>query len=816
MFSASKTAAPVSGSFQVSNSLRFRSSATAYLNRTPASAGNRQTWTWSGWVKRGTLGAPQVLFDCDGGVTDTTFGIFGFTGSDTFEFLPYEFQWRATTQVFRDPSAWYHLVVAFDTTQAVAANRIKIYLNGTQITAFSVSNNPTQNASYGINQAAVHNIAKLYGGRGYFDGYMAEVNFIDGQALTPSSFGSINATTGVWQPARYTGSYGTNGFYLKFNNGISTTTLGNDSSGNNNNWTTNNISLTAGSTYDWMIDSPTSYAGSSYGVGNYAVMNPLNTGSAITLSNGNLKTLGNSGVDNGNSRSTFAVITGKWYIEITCDALGTATNNPRYGIILSKNAQSPTNGGGSSSVGYDPDSVAYQRSGDIYSAGSSVYTVASYGIGDVIGVAIDADNGAIYFSKNGTWQNSGVPTSGGSKTGAVKTWTGGSKEYVVAVSEYNGSQSSWNFGQRPFAYTPPSGFKSLCTQNLPAPAIYNGANHMAATTYTGTGSSLSISNSVNSASFQPDLVWIKSRSAATDHALYDVIRGTQDRLESNTTDAAVAADNGLTAFGSSGFTVNTLAQVNTSAATYVGWQWKAGGTAVTNTSGSITSQVSANTTAGFSVVTYTGTGANATVGHGLGVAPSFIICKARGSQGTSSDWACYHVALGATNRIWLNLTNATAANIVYWNNTAPTSSVFSLGAEGTVNTNSNTNVAYCFAAIAGYSAFGSYVGNSSQDGTFIYTGFRPRWIMIKNTTSAYNWIIFDSVRLGYNYDATYLIANSSAAEATDPLPGTGSWAIDILSNGFKNRDSSVTLNNTGQTYIYAAFAENPFQNSLAR
>ena len=808
MFSASKTAAPVSGGYQVSNSLRFRASASAYLNRTPASAGNRQTWTWSGWVKRGTLGAPQVLFDCDGGVTDTTFGIFGFTGSDTFEFLPYEFQWRATTQVFRDPSAWYHLVVAFDTTQAVAANRIKIYLNGTQITAFSVSNNPTQNASYGINQAAVHNIAKLYGGRGYFDGYMAEVNFIDGQALTPSSFGSINATTGVWQPARYTGSYGTNGFYLKFNNGISTTTLGNDSSGNNNNWTTNNISLTAGSTYDWMIDSPTSYAGSSYGVGNYCVMNAVSIGSDCTLSDGNLGVAYGS---SGTIKSTMATIgmsSGKWYCEFSIT--GGSSPSPAIGISSKASASDMPE-----YIGYTANGWGYYIDGtkrnNAVGGGSSAYG-ATWTTGDIIGIAFDANAGSLTFYKNGTSQ-------GVAFTGLT------SGPYYFGVGDGGGvpTFTSWfNFGQRPFAYTPPSGFKSICTQNLPAPAIYNGANHMAATTYTGNGSTQSISNAVNSVSFQPGLVWIKNRSGTNSHQLADSVRGVTKYLFSDAMLAEETRTNQITAFSSTGFSLDSGAAVNTSANNFVGWQWKAGGTAVTNTSGSIISQVSANTTAGFSVVTYTGTGSAATIGHGLGVAPSFVIVKWR-SGGSNQGWPVYHVTQG--NQAYLAL-NSTAAVVTsyptMWNSTTPTSTVFSVGTGETWTNNSAwTYVAYCFAAIAGYSAFGSYTGNGSADGPFVYCGFRPRFIMLKSSSiggsAGYDWIIQDTARSPINLADQKLTANTANAENIDSGGGStsGFW-YDILSNGFKIRNAGGGQNANGSTYIYAAFAESPFSLSLAR
>ena len=795
MFSASKTAAPVSGSFQVSNSLRFRSSASAYLNRTPSVAGNRQTWTLSFWMKIGTNTSNVSLFSnlnssavsgFSFDFTPTTFNIYDYTSA---------FVWQlTTTQVFRDPSAWYHVVFVADTTQATASNRVKLYVNGSQVTAFSTASYPSQNYQALWNTTAYAAIGRVgsYTPSGYFDGYMAEVNFIDGQALTPSSFGSINATTGVWQPAQYTGSYGTNGFYLKFNNGTSTTTLGNDSSGNGNNWTTNNISLTAGSTYDWMIDSPTSYAGSSYGVGNYAVLNPVGgaySGSACALSQGNLYAVITSTTNVAEVSSTIGVPSGKWYWETNVVSVNTTY---AYGCVL-----------GISNQASNGTSANFAVTGYFYNAkdGNKITTVsgsiasssygATYTNGDVIGVAFDATAGTLTFYKNGTSQGTAF-------TGiSASTW-------YARVSSNDGCTVAVNFGQRPFAYTPPSGFKSLCTQNLPAPAIYNGANHMAATTYTGTLLSNAVSNAVNGISFQPDLVWIKSRSAATDHKLTDSVRGVTKGLISNTTGAETTDSQGVTAFGSSGFTVGTNTTYNNLSATYVGWQWKAGGTAVSNTSGTITSSVSANTTAGFSVVTYTGTGANATVGHGLGVAPSMFITKKRSS---TSDWGVYHSSLtSAAYYLLLDSTAAQASGATYWNSTAPTSSVFSIGTADPTNISTATYVAYCFAAIAGYSAFGSYTGNGSADGPFVYCGFQPKFVLVKCSSTTGNWYVFDSVRNTYNVLGEQLYPNLSNA-------GSTATTLDFLSNGFKMRTASDP--NASATYIYAAFASSPFQNSLA-
>jgi hypothetical protein len=326
---------------------------------------------------------------------------------------------------------------------------------------------------------------------------------------------------------------------------------------------------------------------------------------------------------------------------------------------------------------------------------------------------------------------------------------------------------------------------------------------MDATLFTGTGATQSITNT---AGFKPDLVWIKSRSAATDNKLTDSVRGTTKALISNSGNAETTDTQGLTAFGSGGFTVGTNTDYNNLSATYVGWQWQAGqGSSSSNTSGSTTSTVSVNATAGFSIATYTGTGANATVGHGLGVAPQVVIAKARSAAG---NWLVYTAAVGNTSTLRLSSTAAADANIGYWNNTSPTSSVFTLGAGADPNANGATCVAYCWSQIAGFSAFGSYTGNGSADGPFVYTGFRPRWIMIKRSDSTSSWYIIDTSINPYNEEKTTLYANLSNAE------GTNANFLDGLSNGFKMRESGVAVD--GGTYIYMAFAENPFKNALAR
>ena len=365
----------------------------------------------------------------------------------------------------------------------------------------------------------------------------------------------------------------------------------------------------------------------------------------------------------------------------------------------------------------------------------------------------------------------------------------------------------FNFGQRPFSYTPPTGFKALNTQNLPAPTILKGNKYFDATLYSGNNSTQSI---VNSGAMQPDLVWIKSRNiGGANHVLTDSVRGVNKFLLSNLTDAEYNIANTLTAFNSNGFSLgNTAYDFNISGNNYVGWQWKANGSAVTNTSGSITSQVNAGTSQGFSVVTYTGNGVNATVGHGLGVAPKMVIIKSRTA---TSGWTTYFHTLGAGNFLSLNSTAGSTASIYPFNNTAPTSSVFSIGVTGNGTNNTGaTYVAYCFSEVAGFSRFGSYTGNGSADGPFVFLGFRPAFVLLKNASTTGQWHNMDNRRSNsFNVVDGQLYANLSNAE------GIGA-TLDFSSNGFKLRTNSADINGSGNTIIFAAFAENPFKNSLAR
>jgi hypothetical protein len=807
--------------YNLTNSLRFRSSASAYLSRTPASASGQNQWTFSTWVKRGIFTASQFIIGgnttTSGGTrniltvefgSDNTLQVYAFTNASGYYFQ------RVSSAVYRDPSAWYHLVVQFDPDNGTSANRIIAYINGQQVSWGTFSDSGaagsiSSSAYRSINNTYRNDINGGYQGGGapiYFgDGYLAETIMVSGSLVSVSSFGETSTSTGVWIPKKYTGTYGTNGFYLPFTDNSALTTssnagLGKDFSGNSNYWTTNNISITAGTTYDSMTDVPTLTSATA---ANYAVLNPLQTtNSATAPTNGNLTSPANAGAWRRIGGSMQLPTTGKFYFEYICDSFSTFAT---FSIgVFSGNIDTGNNVIGTSATewGYNGQSGYATNNNSNISSGFTTATT-----GDVLQLAYDASTGSLWFGKNNTWQGASSPNP---STGTSPTYTG--VYNITPVMVQNWATQSANFGQRPFAYTPPTGFVALNTFNLPTPTIGATASsqankYMNIALYTGTGSSLSVTG----VGFQPDWTWIKGRSGATDHGLYDAVRGVQKQLESNNTDAETTETTGLTAFGSDGFTVGALAQLNTSSATYVAWNWKANGAGSTNTAGSITSTVSANTTAGFSVVTYTGNGSNSTVGHGLGVAPSMVIVKCRSTAGES--WHTYHVGLSSpANTVYLNGTAAQSSFPTCFNSMSTlNSTVFSLGTDGASNGSGRTYVAYCFAPIAGYSAFGSYVGNDSADGTFIYTGFRPAFVLYKKSNGIDGWLIYDSKRNSYNVADALLQPNTSGAEAVS-APGS----IDIVSNGFKQRNANNIGNSSSFTYIYMAFAENPFKYANAR
>ena len=751
--------------YEISQSIRFNDGDSPYLTRTPGSASNRDTWTWSAWIKICTIDQNSRLFFAGADTSNLTAIRLNSSGI-AFEHVDggsFTDQVQ-TSALLRDPAAWYHIVVAVDTTDGTEANRVKIYINGTVQTSLSLSNYPSQNVDTDVNSADVHSIGSRDNAGLFFDGYMAEINFIDGTQAAASSFGETN-DDGVWIPKKYSGAYGTNGFFI---DGRDSSDLGDDESGNGNDFASSGLAAA-----DQMPDTPTL---------NHWTLNFLDSGSG--LANGNLQDLGG---DSTHTHSPGFPITGKWYWEIVCTDINTGSVGAHFFAITDASVAYSAGFTAAATI-----SAGTQRGGQLKKNNSNTSTGTAIGDGDIVGMAFDADNLTLDILVNNSASGSQIT---GLTASRYKIWI----QNGAAVTNM-----TFNFAEASFEYTPPTGFKSLNTSNMPTPTIKDGTKYFQTTLYEGDGSTQSIDQSGNS-TFQPDWVWIKNMDAGDSHVLTDSPRGVTKILSTNNTDAETTDADTVTAFESDGFALGADVKVNTSGESYVAWQWHTQGAAgSSNTDGSInTTTTSLNATAGLSISTYTGTGSNATVGHGLGVAPSMIIAHRR--DGTGS-WRVYNKNLTDASYV-LNMesTDAQGVSATVWNSTAPTSTVFSIGTNSEVNASSGTFVAYCFAEIEGYSQFGSYVANAAANGPFIYTGFKPAFIIFKCITATRTYVMYDNARDPFNVVNDRLFPNT--ADPNDPHASNDH--VDFLSNGFKMRSAGTLLNAAG-TYIFMAFAENPF------
>jgi len=569
-----------------------------------------------------------------------------------------------------------------------------------------------------------------------------------------------------------------------------------DASGNKNNFTANNINSNASSesSYDIMTDVPTL---TDENTANYCTWNNLDKPAASSTTNGNL-TATTSTAASEVICGTFGVSSGKWYWEVTPSAITSG------GCMIGIRAINQT----TAAIVSTTDGYGYYTTGRTYSSSPSVTYGDTFTTNDIIGVAFDADNGKIWWAKNGVWQASGDPAAG-----TNEAYSGISGTYKPAVS--NGGSTSactvnTTFGQQPFAYTPPTGFLPLNTYNLPDATIEDGSEHFETVLFSANNSTQDITG----LEFAPDFVWLKSRSNSYSHELFDKLRGVNKILYSNSTNAETTTANSLTSFNSDGFSLGASSNANFGSGSSVGWNWKANGSGVSNTVGDTNATVSANTTSGFSIVSFNaGAAGNHTVGHGLGVTPEMIIMKDRDSSGYG-NWTVFHssVCTSTSNYLLLNGTGGLGSVANSWGSALPTSTVFGFGSNVNVAANDNI-ISYCFASVEGFSAFGKYTGNGSTDGTFIYTGFRPAWVVVKRTSSGgTEWVLFDTKRDSYNEAINFLFPSSALAE--NPAPAY--YGLDFVSNGFKWRQVHTPTNTSGATYIYAAFAENPFKNALAR
>ena len=577
-----------------------------------------------------------------------------------------------------------------------------------------------------------------------------------------------------------------------------------DQSGNNNDWTSNNLTES-----DVMVDSPTN---------NFPTWNSLSSSALPTLSEGNLK---NNGENNKTLNGTFGVSTGKWYWEVA---------------VIDRSSIAPYIGVTKFSMENDPDasptlaatsgrSVYRFRSTPLYKnfTATAYANDSAHGLSDngILGLALDLDNGTLKYYVNNTLYHtdSTIPSDGTTLYPLVTQTNSGGSNWNKTVANFGqdssfsglhvqkGNQDGNSIGD--FYYAPPSGFLALCTSNLPDVAVVP-SEHFNTVLYTGNATNRNITN----VGFAPDFTWLKARSIAYGHRLIDTVRGAPNVLASQSTSAENTSETtGLTAFRTDGFTLGTSDGLNKNGDTFVAWNWKANGSGSSNSSGDITSTVSANADAGFSIVKYTATGTTGhTVGHGLGAIPDAMFWKSL----TTQSWNCFfpNTSMGATKGLQLDNSGAqgTVANM---NNTMPTSSVFSLGANGAAHNAfadgvGQAYIVYCFKSIEGYSKCSSFVGNGSADGVFVYTGFRPMLVLTKQSSTTGSWTIHDAKRDIDNPLFNELIANGSDADHTSDAD------MDFTSNGFKIRRASGQFNTNGATVIYLAFAETPFKYSNAR
>ena len=792
--SPARVGASAAGAYEIEKSLRTNTNASSYLSRTFDEAGNTKTFTLSSWFKFTKTGNQDFLWMTGGdgnnifslvreGVTQLNFECTQ-SGSGVARFY--------TTNMLRDFSSWYHFVLAIDTTQGTDTNRMKFYINGVEPTmgGQSVSTSyPAENHDFlwGANSAA-HFIGKrsyALNAADWSDMYIADSYYIDGSALTPSSFGETDAATGQWIPKKFEGSYGNAGYYINFDDNSNTTaaTLGKDSSGNSNNWTPNNFSVSGAAT-DSFEDTPTN---------NFPILNWNQTRSASDdrIHSGALSIDWQDSHDNAASVATFGMHSGKWYFEVLDRTDAPGQGSAIIGIFPDDYANAKRCQNTNAWPGLESGSgVGFNGADQWYLNGSNQGTYGgTWAENDIIGVAVDIDTGKIALSKNGQWAD-GSGNYDEANINAQKDLNG-TGPYYAAFCDTSASHNpryTINFGQRAFSHTIPTGYKKLCSKNLPTPTIKKPSDYFNTKLYTGTGAS----HAITGVGFSPNLVWTKGRSDADNNSVFDTVRGATKELVTNG-DAAEATDAQLLkSFDADGFTLGTNAGVNGNTETYASWNWKE------------------SVSAGFDIVGYTGNGSNRTIAHNLGVKPSLMIVKQRSAAG--NHWCVWlDAACSGSQFYYLDSSGAVNSHDPIWNGTEPTSSVFSVGTDNQTNQDTITIIAYLWASIDGHSKFNIYTGNGSTDGPFVYTGFKPAFMIYRVSSGAENWHMVDNKANPYNVVTKGTYANLDNTESND-----ANRAVDFLSNGFKLRTSHGTANGNGTTYLYIAFAESPFKYANAR
>ena len=795
----------------IEQSLRFRSDANTNLSRTPSSSGNRQTWTYSFWFKLGKFGSSSTFLSVNAAANNSSFSELVLE-STRFTFQANTISYFIQERHLRDPSAWYHIVLICDTTNATAGDRIRFYVNGQRETSFAAQTNPGQNDNLAINLADPTVIGLRAGTTtNTIEGQLAQVYFIDGTAIGDTGgvideFGRYNED-GVWVPQDYTGSYGTNGYKLVFD---SSAGLGDDTSGNGNDFTATGFDTAtiSSSNFDNDIDyedTPTN---------NHPTLNPLtksDTGSLTAgtpvWADGNLNFRAHNSDDTGTHRvrtttATMGVTSGKWYFEVTRPHI-TSGVTPNNSWIVGWATSAPPHTSPSAGSGWtDIENYAVFDgfNGNTKANGATVQSPSSTpseATDQILAYAFDFDatSNNVKLYHNNTLINT-MSLDIGDSVMLPCVWSG------------YGSENAFNFGQRPFVYTPPSGHIGLAGNELPEPTIKNGKEHFEAVTFTGNATQRNITG----LEFQPDLVFAKNTATSGHWNWHDSVRGPTKRLTSNSSAAETTYSDYLNAFNSDGFSVGTEGAINGNGNTIVAYCFKGGGTASSNSDGSLTSSVSANTDAGFSIVSYTGDNSSSqTIGHGLNSAPEMMIVKNRIDD---LHWIVYHKDMSSDpkNRYLKldeNEASAAAGNSAagMWANTNPTNSVFSVGTGyGNTNGNSDSMIAYCWHSVESFSKVGFWTGNGSDDGPWIHCGFKPQFLLFKMAGGGSYWQIRDATRDPDNPVGNEIYPATTESQNTH----SSTRYIDFLANGFKIRTNGGAVNTDGSTFIFLALAEHPF------
>ena len=779
--------------YEIQNSLRHNSG--AYLNS--SFSGNNQPFTVSMWIKRGQLDSDMHLMSAagsnhPGGADIHQFGIDSSNRLFAFAFINsnsqrYNVKCNAKLE---DCSNWYHLTYNYDSTQSTSSNRIRLYINGVLQTDLANSDYPSSNEGNYINGGKPWIIGHESRRFRYpFQGYFANIYFIDGQYLEPTAFGET--VNGVFIPKEHTGSYSGTSFFLEFQDASD---FGKDTSGESNGWAQNNYSNSNGINGDQFTDVPTN---------NFCTRQNhfRSDGDNLSLENGLVRRTG--GADK--CLGTFLLKNNKYYFEYQAE-----DNN---GNQIPGVTQADTD----VRCRDNTEAEFYASNGEFkIESGRQQSGFSTYGSGDIIGVAIDTtlSTPKVWFAKNNSWQGASGNSGTFNASGGYSLTAG--KEYVFNADHGSGSSTTTGTGffgahQGGFNYTPPTGFVAASAANLPNPSIKDGRKHFHTLFYTGNGSN---SHAITGLDFSPDWVMIKARNATGSWAIFDTVRGATKRLGNSgagvgaTSESTVSAS--LKSFDSNGFTFGNE-NGNNNGENYVAWCWNAGNSTITNTDGSISAQVRANATCGFSIVSYTGDGASsATLGHGLGVTPKAFVVKSRSQN---RGWNNFHHIMGNGKYIQWNQNHQAVTNSDFWNNTSPTSSVFTVGTDNDVNDSAQNYIAYVFAEVDGFSKFGEYVGNGNSNGTYVITGFRPSYVFVKTYNDASeHWNIPIDVDFNNPID-NYVSFNLNNAERGND---DGAPAMDFYSNGFKIRTSYNNLSHNSADFIYWAFARNPFKHSNAR